>query len=186
MSENTKKHTSGAKRTKKLCFCSLFAAIVCVCTLISIPLPIGYFNLGDAAVLLGGWLLGPLLGCIAAAAGSALADVLVGYAIYAPATALIKGLMVLCSFAIYAPLCKKAKKGATNVLAHSLSAVAAEVLMIFGYLLYEGVVLSYGVGAFASITGNVLQGAFGVAISTVLYAILKKRVSADLISGSIK
>ena len=186
MSKKSKESLSSSKKIKNLCYCSLFAAIVCVCTLISVPLPFGYFNLGDAAVLLGGWILGPLLGCIAAAIGSALADVLVGYAIYAPATALIKALMVLCSFAIYAPLCARAKGSAFNVFAHTLSAVAAEVVMIFGYLFYESVVLSYGAGALASITGNVVQGVFGVAISSALYAILKKRVSIDNINSSIK
>ena len=58
-------------KIQKICFGALFAAIICVCTLISIPLPIGYFNLGDAAVLLSAWTLGPLYGVVAAAIGSA-------------------------------------------------------------------------------------------------------------------
>ena len=85
--------TKRSNKTKilRLCFCALLMAIVCVCTMVAIPLPIGFFNLGDAACILSAHLLGPFLGVIAAAIGSALADILLGYAVYAPATALIKG-----------------------------------------------------------------------------------------------
>ena len=41
-----------------LCLTALFAALICACTFISIPLPFGYFNLGDVAMLLGAYVLG--------------------------------------------------------------------------------------------------------------------------------
>lgn len=45
----------------------------------------GYVNLGDCAVLMSAWVLGPLYGGAAAGIGSALADLLSGYAHYVPA-----------------------------------------------------------------------------------------------------
>ena len=75
----------------------MLAALTCVATIvIKIPSPLnGYINLGDCIVLLSGWLLSPVYGFFAAGLGSALADLFSGYAAYAPATFLIKGLMAL-------------------------------------------------------------------------------------------
>lgn len=44
----------------------------------------GYVNLGDCAVLISAWMLGPLYGGAAAGIGSALADLLSGYAHLCP------------------------------------------------------------------------------------------------------
>ena len=52
----------------------------------------------------------PLYGFLAAGLGSALADIFSGYAIYAPATFLIKGLMVLAAYCIYNVLNRKINK----------------------------------------------------------------------------
>jgi len=87
-------------KTKKLVIASLMAAITCIATMIiHIPSPLkGYLNLGDCVVLLSGWMLSPVYGFFAAGLGSALADVFSGYALYAPATFIIKGVMALIAF----------------------------------------------------------------------------------------
>ena len=82
----------------KLVLAALFAALTCVATmLIHIPMPAtnGYINLGDGMVLLGAFLLGPAYGFAAGGLGSMLADLLLGYASYAPGTFIIKGLTAL-------------------------------------------------------------------------------------------
>ena len=88
------------KNTKNLVFAALLAAVTCVATLvIHIPSPLnGYINLGDCFVLLSGWLLGPVYGFLAAGIGSGLADLFLGYAVYAPATFVIKGLVALAAY----------------------------------------------------------------------------------------
>ncbi len=166
-----------SKKIKALCFTALFAAIICVCTLISIPLPIGYFNLGDAAVLLCAWTLGPVLGAAAAAIGSALADVLVGYVLYAPATAIIKALMAICAYCLSSVLLRLIKKPSLAFIPRAISAIAAEMIMVGGYFVYEFAVLSYGFGATASLLGNTLQAVCGAVIGTAIAAILHKRVT---------
>ena len=53
----------------RLVFTGLLTALVCVATMvIKIPVPAtgGYLNLGDAFVLISGWLLGPAYGFFAA------------------------------------------------------------------------------------------------------------------------
>ena len=76
------------KQTKlrTLILAAMFAALTCVATMIiHIPSPIGgYFNLGDCMVLLSAFVLGPVWGTAAGGIGSALADVICGYFIYAP------------------------------------------------------------------------------------------------------
>ena len=83
------------EKTRKLVTAALLAALTCVATMvIKIPSPLhGYLNLGDGVVLLAGWVLTPGYGFLAAGLGSALADLISGYLIYAPATFLIKGLI---------------------------------------------------------------------------------------------
>ena len=74
---------------------AVMIALTCVLTLaVRIPSPTkGYLNLGDCAVLFGAWLLGPVLGTVAGGVGSALADIIAGYPVYAPGTLVIKALM---------------------------------------------------------------------------------------------
>ena len=77
--------------SKRLAYTALFAALCTVSTLtITVPLPNGYFNTGDIFVLLGGWLLGPIYGAIAAGVGCAIADGVSGFAVYALPTLFIK------------------------------------------------------------------------------------------------
>ena len=81
---------------------AMLAAIVCVATMaVRIPSPMeGYMNLGDAFVLLSGFVLGPVYGGIAGGLGSCIAD-LIGYPIYAPGTFVIKFLMAMCAGIAY-------------------------------------------------------------------------------------
>ena len=161
------------KRIKSICFCAMFAALTCVCTFISLPLPIGYFNLGDTIVLTGAWLLGPLWGTIAAAIGSSLADILMGFAIYAPATAVIKGLMAVVACLVLSPLKKIIKKGSFEIIVRGISAIASEILMVLGYLLYDATVMGYGAGALVSVAGNAMQGVVGVCGALILFTAMR-------------
>ncbi|MBE6576928.1 MAG: ECF transporter S component [Ruminococcaceae bacterium] len=155
---------------RTLCFCAVFAALTCVATLISIPLPVGYFNLGDTIVIAGAWCLG-LPGIASAAIGSALADVFLGAAIYAPATAVIKGLMALIAFLLCQSLSKFPRH--TEVLLRAAVALLCEVIMVGGYLLYDAFAIGYGMGALASIGGNALQGLAGIIGSVVIFSAIE-------------
>ena len=90
-------------KIRKLVLAALFAALCTVMTLvIQIPSPMqGYVNLGDCAVLLSAWVLGPVYGGVAAGTGSMLADLFSGYAHYAPGTFLIKLCMAVAAALIF-------------------------------------------------------------------------------------
>lgn len=152
----------------KLVLGALFAALCCVATmLIHIPMPAtnGYINLGDGMVLLGAFLLGPSYGFAAGGLGSMLADILLGYASYAPGTFIIKGVT-----ALIAALVARNTHGKRGSLI--LGAVMGEMFMVLGYFAYEALVLGYGLAAVASITGNAIQGAVGAVISLAVYKAL--------------
>lgn len=158
--------------TKKLAFAALFAALCCVSTLIiTIPLPNGYFNVGDVFVLLAGWFLGGIWGGVAAAVGSALADLWSGYALYAPATFLIKGLNATLAWLVASGIKKLIKKDALDFISRIAGAVAGEVVMVLGYFLFEAVLYGFAGGA-AALVGNTLQGVCCGALAVILFSAL--------------
>ncbi len=161
----------------KLALSGLFAALICVMTLlVSIPLHAsGYANLGDCFVIFSGVVLGPLYGALAAAVGSMFSDVFLGFAVYAPATFVIKGIMALVAALT---LSKNKLKGVLSVVKTVVSAVCAELIMVTGYFAFES--LLYGLGtATADAIGNSFQGVVGVIASTAVCTLLS---STDVIS----
>ena len=83
---------TGTEKTNKLVLTALMVCLVLLATyIIKIPSPFtqGYVHLGDTMIFLSVLLLGKKGGAAAAGLGSALADLLGGYAAYAPWTFLI-------------------------------------------------------------------------------------------------
>ena len=154
--------------TFRMVLTAMFASMICVATMcVQIKSSMGgYVNLGDALVLLGAFLLGAHGGAIAAGLGSALADLLSGYAHYAPGTLIIKALCALAAAALYRRLSKKS--GMPRALSCVLSGLAGEAIMVVGYLFYAWVCLGRGAAAVASVPGNLAQAAAGIVIAAVL------------------
>lgn len=159
-----------------LALTGLFAALGCVGTMVlQVPSPTGgYMNLGDAVVILGAFLLGPAYGAIAGGVGPAMADLLSGYAVYVPATLVIKAVMALTAAGLY-----RALKGKGPLLC----AAAAEIPMVLGYWLFDGALAAASGGgslglcltaSAAGIPSNLVQAAFGAAASTLLALALRR------------
>ena len=163
-------------KIRKLVLSALMAALCTVMTMvIQVPSPMqGYVNLGDCAVLISAWMLGPLYGGAAAGIGSALADLLSGYGYYAPGTFVIKGLDALVAALIYKAM------GRTSAAA-IVSGVVGEIIMVVGYFGYAGLLLGKGIGAAASIPGNLVQAAMGLVIGFVLLKVMQKTRIAEKI-----
>ncbi len=157
--------------TRKVVIASMMAAVVCVMTmLIKIPSPFkGYLNLGDSVVLLAGWILSPWYGALAAGCGSALADVFSGYAIYVPATFMIKGAMALVAYAGYRFLSKRYG----DMFSRIFSGILAEIIMVLGYFLFEGFLYGFA-PSLANVAANGVQGLVGLILGLILIGIFKK------------
>lgn len=157
------------KGVKMLAMTALFMALSYVATsILVIPVPGGgYLNMGDTIVLLGAYLLGPAYGAVAGGVGSALADVMAGYGIYAPATLIIKALMGVLAASQYHAL--RSKRWAPVACG-----AAAEVIMVCGYSLYEAFLGGSLAAGLLGLPANLLQAAFGLIASTLLVLALKK------------
>ena len=123
-------------KIRKLVLAALFAALCTIMTLvIQVPSPMqGYVNLGDCAVLLSAWVLGPLYGGAAAGVGSMLADLLSGYAHYAPGTFAIKLAMAVVAALLFQAL--QRRRTPNVLLSQAVSGFAAEIIMVAGYFGY--------------------------------------------------
>ena len=157
------------KKIRTMVTAAVLAALSCVATMVvQIPSPMnGFVNLGDCFVLLSGWLLGPWWGAAAGGIGSMLADLLLGYGHYAPGTLIIKGAMALVAALIF----KAFKKNTAGAL---VGGVAAEVVMVAGYFGYAALLLGKGIGAAASIPGNLVQGAVGLVAGFLLLQVARR------------
>lgn len=165
MKESTSKLT-----TQKIAIYGMMMALTTVATMvISIPsiATKGYINLGDAMVILAGFVLGPVGGLTVGGIGSALADILLGYAYYAPFTLIVKGLEGL----IVALLFKKALKSKKAIVAGAIGGV----FMALGYFVVEIFMYDFP-AALASLPGNVFQGLVGAFLATLLYKALAKKI----------
>ena len=150
---------------------AMMASLVCLATVVfKIPTPIGgYANLGDCLVLFSAFILSPFAAFLSSAVGSALADVISGYALYAPATFLIKGAMALVAL-------KAAflfKKRFNHIVAHLLGGIIAELVMVAGYFVFEGAIYGFGSAAL-NIPANAVQGVVGIAFALLLYRAFPK------------
>lgn len=164
------------KKTLKLANCGLFAALVIIATLISVPIGGGaYLNAGDAVIHVCAYFIGGLPAVAVAAIGSAAADIILGSMIFAPATFVIKGAMAFCSFL----LLSKFKSKSEHKLVNQLSAVIISgLVMPVGYLIYELLLSQLGLWenavAFTDALFNLIQYAFGCIVGVLLIRLTDK------------
>ncbi len=150
----------------------MLASLVCVATMIiKLPSPLGgYINLGDCIVLLCGWTLGPVYAFCAAGIGSAMADVFSGYASYAVATFVIKGIMALLAWLTFKLLSNRVKP----FVARLLGGICAELVMIGGYLVFESFIYGF-TPSLVNVPANAVQGVAGIIIGMVFITVFDKQ-----------
>ena len=149
-------------------------ALTCLATLlIRIPLPSrGYFNVGDVAVVFGGMVLGCMRpgqgvwwALAACGTGSALADILGGFAVFAPLTFAAKGI----EGAFAAAAASRSKAG--RILLLGLGGLGMVGVYFIGETLMPNIGLQ---GAVAEIPSNLIQAIGGAAGGLLAAGTLKK------------
>lgn len=154
--------------TKELCIQGLLTALVTVCTMVfQIPVSAtqGYVHLGDSMILLVSVFFGWRYGMVAGGVGSALADLLSGYAHWAPFTLIIKGVMGLL-IGMVADFSGEKERFLT--VRNMLASAAGILWMVFGYFIGGGILKSSFAVAATSIPENLVQGVAGLAIFLVV------------------
>lgn len=167
---------------KKLVLNSLMIALVFLATYftrIPTPLPGGYFNLGDSAVMLAAVFLGPVAGLAAGAIGSCLADLAAAAFIFAPVTFIVKGLEGLV-VGLLATIPVNRRVAEQNALSAGIiaSVIVGTLIMVAGYFTAEAFLLGFfgeGFGmtaAAAELLPNLIQGGLSAVLSYILIILL--------------
>ncbi len=145
----------------------VLAGVIAVLTLV-VRVPIaptrGYIHLGDVGVYFAAFAFGPVIGLLAGGLGTALADILGGYAHWAPASFLFHGAQGLVAGYL-------AFKGTRGL--HLLGWLAGAVIVVLGYFAVGAVL--YGAGpALTEVPMNVIQVVAGGVIGLPLAMAIRR------------
>jgi uncharacterized membrane protein len=144
---------------------SILAAVTTVLTIVvRVPTPAkGYINFGDVAIVFTALTLGPVSGMLAGGLGTALSDVLSGFANFAPISLVVHGLQGLL-----VGLIAWIRPG--KLWLQIVAGIAGTVAMVGGYLAAEALFIS-GVGpALAEVPLNLIQAGVGVVLGILVSA----------------
>lgn len=152
---------------KNLTKAGFFCALITIATmLIKIPVPQtqGYINFGDVAIFLSALFIANPYCALAAALGSALADILLGAGIYIIPTFIIKGMMgFVASNYIYQ---------STSNKKIAIGLILPGVIMTLGYFTFE--IFIYGpLIALASLPFNCIQAVAAVIAGFIFIPFVK-------------
>lgn len=158
-------HTESAVR--RLCSAAAAAALVFLFTLFTqVPIPLGYAHLGDAVIFLAALLLPRREAGLAAAVGSALADLASGFPVWMLPTFLIKyGMAEIVSRAA------GRERSLPRVL---LGFVLASLWLTAGYTLFGAALYGSLAAGLASAPGLLLEGAVNTAAAFAAWLALRK------------
>lgn len=162
---------------RSLAINGLSIALVFVATgFINIKLPIaasgGLVHLGNIPLFLAAIIFGKKTGAIAGSIGMALFDLFSGWALWAPFTFVIVGLMGY----IVGKITEKDEHN--TVLWYVLAILAALIIKIVGYYIAEGIIYGNWVSPVISIPGNIVQISVAAIVAIPLAKPLKKQLSA--------
>lgn len=133
---------TSARLSATAVFTALTAAVTMVFS-ISVPQTRGFFNIGETMVYVSAFLFGPFVGAFSGGVGSALADILLGYPHYAPATLIIKA----CEGGVVGALSRKKIKFSSRIqwkiFTLAVGLVAGTLLGSVGSIYYSGSVDLY-------------------------------------------
>ena len=147
------------KSLGKITLTGVFTALIFVFTaFVHVPSYTGYVHIGDSFIYLAASILPLPYALFAGAAGAVLSDVLTGFAVWAPASLIIKSATVL--FFTW-------KKPTFLTKRNYLALIPAAALCIGGYDIYEVMLYGTFVTPAYGMLGNLVQAVF----SSVVYLI---------------
>lgn len=166
-------------KVKFMCIAGVLTALVYVVTAyLHIPTNNGYIHIGDGIIYLAACLLPWPYAMAVGACGALLADCLTGFAIWAPASVVIKALTALFF---------TSKKDSIINLRNSLALLPATLLCAGGYYLYESLLYGNFVAPLAGIPASLTQSVASSIIFVVAGLSLDKmKIKSALIGGSHK
>lgn len=157
--------------TQEIVFIALITALVFIATYLPhIPIPLGYAHLGDAVIFLLALLAPRRAALFAACIGSALADLLGGFALWIVPTLVIK--LVMAEIVYRAARSGSKIGGRTRVLAALL---VSSLWMAAAYTLAGAVLYASLPAALASSPGLLMEGLVNSVLALLLLPMLRER-----------
>jgi uncharacterized membrane protein len=146
---------------------AVMAAIVFATTMIQLTLTPdgGYIHLGEAGILFSAFAFGPWVGAVVGGLGTALADVTLGFPLWAPFSLIIHGLQGWVAGWIV-----RRWPGLGGLI---LASVVGGLIVVAGYL-PAGIILEGSGLALASIPFNALQVFIGAVVAISLYYLVRR------------
>ncbi len=153
-------------RTQRLVLAALFTALSFIFTFfVKIPFPSGgYFNIGDAFIILSAIVIDPFTGVLVGALAGSLSDLFAGYALYIPFTIIAKALEALLAGLIYHKL-----KGIFKYI----GIFAGAILMVATYALAYFLLLGKN-AMWANLPFDGIQAVIAVTLSIILVIIFER------------
>lgn len=169
--------TNSKFNTRDIVETGLLIALVFIATrFINIRLPIasngGLVHLGNTMLFIAAIVFGKKKGAIAGAFGMALFDLLSEWAIWAPFTFIVRGIMGY----IIGSVAWSNNKNGNNMRTNIIAILISGLWMIVGYYITEIILYGSHIKAIASIPGNITQIVIGMIIGIPVAKILKKHI----------
>lgn len=164
-------------KTKDMVETALLTALVFVATaFINIRLPFlsngGLVHLGTVMLFITAIVFGKGKGAIAGAVGMAIFDLSSGWALWAPFTFIIRGIM---GYMVGAVTWSKNRNG-NNLMVNIFAVILSGVWMIFGYYIAEGIIYGNWIAPLGSVPGNAAQIVIGLILGLPMAKVLKRYV----------
>lgn len=157
------------KSALRVAVVAVLTAIVVVFTIIvKIPTARGYLNLCDVSVIFIAMTFGPWTAFITGGLGAALADLISGYAQWAPISFVCHGVEGLCVALAFRAFKEK------KVLSYIMAELVAVATVAGGYFILAGLFISGFSVALAEVPGNIGQATVGVILGSAVSAAVKK------------
>lgn len=168
------------KKTKLLVTTALMTALVLICTML-LKVPVGpdcYVHLGDAVILLAVMILPRPYACFAGSVGATLADLVGGFAFWAPWTFAVKLIMIIV-FGLFLDLSRKTAENKMILrvpVIEFIGLVVAMIVAVVGYFLSEYMLFGSWLPAATCIPFNIIQ----VTIAAIISKLLSRRIKLKL------
>lgn len=157
------------KKIMLLTVTALFTALIIVATMIiQIPVGKGYLHFGDSLIYIAACILPAPCALFAASVGAALADLFTGFAIYAPATFIIKALNALPFILMRIYLKRKNKDDKILSWQICLMLVLTTLVTLFGYYVADSIIAGPDVALVSAITSGWVQPVGSLVVFVIL------------------
>ncbi len=160
------------QQLKNMCLTGVLTATVFLFTAyLHVPSHTGYTHVGDGFIYLAACFLPTPYALFVGAAGAVLADCLTGFAMWAPGSAVIKALTVLCFS------CRTKR---IVSLRNLVALVPAAACCVGGYYLYEALITQNFLSPLAGIPGYITQSVCSAVLFVILGTALDKLHLKDM------